>query len=150
MQQLEELQLVTNCSSCIHKCCHQPYDWVFLTTREIKAIRSRTGLSEAEFVTERKNLNSGLTFQTLNLPCRFLDKESGLCTVYEERPLVCRIFPFYLEPLTGHATLLPVQCGVNLQIVPLGSLNGWSLRDFETAAKQWLAEIWDEAELHQH
>jgi len=101
-------------------------------------------------VTERKNLNSGLTFQTLNLPCRFLDKESGLCTVYEERPLVCRIFPFYLEPLTGHATLLPVQCGVNLQIVPLGSLNGWSLRDFETAAKQWLAEIWDEAELHQH
>lgn len=106
MQSLGELKVLTQCSSCTNKCCSQPYDWVFLSKREIALIASTTGLEEGDFVVQRKNPNSDLTFRTLNLPCRFLNKDTGLCSIYEARPLVCRMFPFYPEPLTGHATLL--------------------------------------------
>lgn len=29
--------------------------------------------------------------------CHFLDKETKYCTIYESRPLLCRLFPFKLE-----------------------------------------------------
>lgn len=145
MQGLQELRVLTDCKSCVHKCCSQPYDWVFLTKREIALIGSSTGLPERDFAAQRNNVNSGLTLRTLNLPCRFLDEQSGLCKIYDVRPLVCRLFPFYAEPLTGHATLLPAQCGSNLRFVSSQSAQGWCLKDFEPIIQQWLAEIWQEA-----
>ena len=148
MQPLATLRLKTGCDSCVHKCCSQPYDWVFLTVREIYRLVAASGRREEEFVTNRQNSKTGHLFRTLNLPCTFLDTRTGQCTVYEARPLVCRLFPFYIEPLTGHATLLPVQCGDNLHFVPLDSDGGWCLLDFQDSARQWLAEIWDEAIRH--
>jgi Fe-S-cluster containining protein len=146
MHDLATLKLKTDCGSCVHKCCSQPYDWVFLTAREISALEAASGLSEEGFVVERQNPNTGHAFRTLNLPCRFLDSNTGQCTVYESRPLVCRLFPFYIEPLTGHATLLPVQCGSNLQFLPYDSGDGgWRLSDSRESAQQWLAELWSEA-----
>src|ERR1700749_4384721 len=100
MQPLRELKLKTSCASCVHKCCSQPYDWVYLTNREITRISNATGILERNFVLERKNTNTGYVFRTLSLPCRFLDQATGGCLVYEIRPLVCRLFPFYPEPLT--------------------------------------------------
>jgi Fe-S-cluster containining protein len=146
MDELRELRLKVNCRSCVHKCCSQPYDWVFLTSQEISRLKTASGLSEEEFVTKRENSNNGHVFRTLNLPCRFLNSETGECRVYEARPLVCRLFPFYVEPLTGHATLLPVQCGANLQFLPFDSKDdGWRLIDFDEDARNWLAELWKEA-----
>ena len=147
MQRLDELRVLTDCGSCTNKCCSQPYDWVFLTQREITLISSTTGLEERDFVVQRMNGNANLTFRTLNLPCRFLDAHTGLCGIYEVRPLVCRLFPFYQEPLTGHATLLPVQCGANLHFVSTENPKGWCLQDFEATIQQWLADIWREAPL---
>ena len=93
----------------------------------------------------QSNATTGLHFRALNLPCRFLDKKSGKCTIYESRPLVCRVFPFYPEPLTGHATLLPAQCGANLHVLPMDSDEGWCLADHEKATHQWLRDLWSEA-----
>jgi Fe-S-cluster containining protein len=145
MQNLRELRLKTKCSSCIHKCCSEPFDWVFLTSREIACLKTASGLTEDQFVVKRQNTTTGHTFRTLNLPCQFLDSQTGQCTVYESRPLVCRIFPFYPEPLTGDATLLPTQCGDNLELINPDSNEGWRLMDFETDVRQWLAELWAEA-----
>jgi Fe-S-cluster containining protein len=145
MQILRELRIKTNCGSCIHKCCSQPYDWVYLTSREISRLEAASALPREEFVVERRNANTGHVFRALNLPCQFLDSQTGQCKVYESRPLVCRLFPFYPEPLTGHATLLPAQCGDNLQVLPSDSDDGWCLIDLEEDAKQWLAELWGEA-----
>lgn len=83
----------------------------------------------------------------LNLPCRFLDEQSGKCKIYDSRPLVCRLFPFYPEPLTGHATLLPSQCGDNLVFLPADSPDGWSLADHDEDTCQWLIDLWAEATL---
>jgi Fe-S-cluster containining protein len=145
MQQLRDLRLKTACGACAHKCCSQPYDWVYLTSQEIGTISFASGLEAAEFVVLRKNSNTGHVFQALDMPCKFLDKESGACTIYEARPLVCRLFPFYPEPLTGHATLLPVQCGEHLEFLPATSAAGWSLLDYEEDIRKWLTDLWAEA-----
>lgn len=148
MDSLKQIALKTDCGSCSQKCCSQPYDWVFLTRAEVQSLAQASGTDENEFITVRENSNSHRTFRTLNLPCRFLDQNSGQCTVYESRPLICKLFPFYLEPLTGHATLLPVQCGVNLKILNSDTAEcGWRLADFEEQAREWLATIWSESEI---
>jgi Fe-S-cluster containining protein len=119
---------------------------VFLTRDEILRLKSASGLPEDEFVSIRCNPNTSQVFRTLNLPCRFLDSKTGRCNVYDSRPLVCQLFPFYLEPLTGHATLLPVQCGPNLHILDSASSDpGWRLKDFEQVAGEWLTDIWKES-----
>jgi Fe-S-cluster containining protein len=100
---------------------------------------------EEEFMKKRRNANNGFVFRTLNLPCRFLDAQTGRCTVYESRPLACRIFPFSIDPLTGDATLYPSQCGDNLLFPPVNSEDGWQLMDFEEDARQWMEELWNEA-----
>ena len=145
MKSLRELRLKTNCSACVHKCCSEPYDWVYLTSQEIYQLTVASGLPENEFVVKRQNANTGHQFRTLDLPCRFLDSQTGQCKVYDFRPLVCRLFPFYPEPLTGHATLLPAQCGTNLQFLASDSDDGWQLSDLEEEAKRWLIELWNEA-----
>ena len=146
VESLRQLTLSTDCGSCVHKCCSQPYDWVFLTQREILLLEKASALPEQKFVVERRNPSTGHVFKTLNLPCQFLDENTGACRVYDSRPLVCRIFPFYLEPMTGHATLLPVQCGSNLHILSSSNREtGWSLSDFEAAAHEWAADLWREA-----
>jgi len=146
MQSLRQLTVRTDCDSCDHKCCSQPYDWVFLTEEEIDSLRRASGVGEEQFVTLRRNRNTGYSFKTLNLPCRFLEPGSGRCSVYESRPLVCRMFPFYLEPLTGDATLLPVQCGDRLHILQdPKEPGGWSLSSLEDVAQAWCSELWREA-----
>lgn len=145
MQDLRELRIKTNCDLCTNKCCSQPYDWVYLTARDIAGLETASALSEEEFAAKRRNANTGHIFRTLNLPCRFLDSQTGQCKVYDFRPLVCRLFPFYPEALTGNMTLLPSQCGANLVFLASNSGEGWCLKDVENDARRWLAELWDEA-----
>ncbi|MBK9156393.1 MAG: YkgJ family cysteine cluster protein [Chloracidobacterium sp.] len=141
---LRNIKLRTACSSCTNKCCSQPYDWVYLTRDEIDQIKKASGVSEGAFVVRKQNVNTGHMFNSLNLPCIFLDEVSGNCRIYESRPLVCRLFPFYPEPLTGDATLLPAQCGTNLVFVS-DEDEGWSLADYEEETVQWLRQLWKEA-----
>jgi Fe-S-cluster containining protein len=143
---IREIRVRVSCDQCTNKCCSQPYDWVYLTEDEIVSLEIGSGLGREEFVTTQKNPVTGFTFQTLNLPCRFLDPNSGACTVYAHRPLVCRTFPFYPEPLTGYIGLLPAQCGSNLDILPIDGDVGWALDDFRDDIKWWMKRLWREAE----
>ena len=142
---ISQLRLSTNCQSCTNKCCSEPYDWVYLTEAEQTAIERRTGLLPDDYSDIRENQHGGVAFRVLNLPCRFLNGKTGDCTIYESRPLVCRVFPFYPEPLTGHATLLPAQCRDNLVFHPVDSSHGWALQDYGPEIAEWLASLWSEA-----
>jgi Fe-S-cluster containining protein len=144
MQALKELRIKTDCAKCVHKCCSQPYDWVYLTANEISRIEAVSGVSKNRFVVQRRNAHTGHVFNVLSLPCVFLDSKSGQCKIYESRPLVCRLFPFYPEPLTGQATFIPAQCGSNLYFVSPND-EGWSLNEFEQETLQWLKNLWSEA-----
>ena len=143
---LAQIRISTDCQLCQEKCCSQPYDWVFLTDREIERIQNRTALHVEDFVTEQENPVNGYRFKVLMLPCRFLNRESGRCGIYEFRPLVCRLFPFYPEPLTGTAELITSQCGEHLKIAPIDGKIGWALTDHEFDIRIWLRDLWKEAE----
>lgn len=144
MSDLREVRIRTNCASCVNKCCSQPYNWVYLTREEIAALTEASGRPPSEFVAIRQNPASGLTLQTLNLPCQFLGTD-GSCTVYDRRPLICRLFPFYPDPLVGAATLLPIECGDRLEFLDPESREGWSVEDHEVTLREWIAAIWREA-----
>lgn len=145
MKELLELRLRTNCGSCVNKCCSQPHDWVYLTSQESSRLSAASGLPESEFTVKRPIANGDYVLRALNLPCRFLDAQTGRCTVYESRPLACRLFPFFVDPLTGNATLYPAGCGDNLLFPQLDSEAGWNLTEFEEDARQWMAELWSES-----
>lgn len=144
-QSIKKLRLSTACDACGSKCCSQPYDWVYLTEAEVAEIQGLTGLESDAFSSVQANRHAETAFRVLNLPCRFLDLPTGKCTIYESRPLVCRMFPFYPEPLTGHATLLPAQCGNNLFFHEAGSTAGWTLQDYDAEIGEWLPTLWSEA-----
>ncbi|MCA1790418.1 MAG: YkgJ family cysteine cluster protein [Thioalkalivibrio sp.] len=144
------LRLSTICDRCTNKCCSKPYDWVYLTEEEISNIQALTGLLPDEFSSVHSNRHGKVAFRVLNLPCRFLKLPTGECTIYGSRPLVCKLFPFYPEPLTGHATLLPAQCGENLVFYPTDSAEGWTLQDFDAEVLEWLPSLWREAAERHH
>lgn len=37
-----------------------------------------------------------LLYQMVSEPCPLLDQETNLCTIYDERPMICRAYPFIL------------------------------------------------------
>ena len=143
MGDLAHLRVRTNCAECVNKCCSQPLDWVYVTESEIKSLESASGRPRDEFIEPIRNTINGLTFQTLQLPCQFLDA-NGKCTTYEARPLICRLFPFYPDPLVARLMFLPAECGDRLTIVD-DSTDGWSAADYSDEIEAWFATIWSEA-----
>ena len=128
----------------MNKCCSKPYNWVYLTQDEITALSEASRKPEPEFVTTRRSTASGLTLRTLNLPCQFLAVD-GSCSVYGNRPLICRLFPFYPDPLVEVVSLLPIECDVRLKFVDPVSPEGWSVNDYDEMIQKWIQTIWDEA-----
>jgi uncharacterized protein len=142
MTGIRSVRLKTNCQACTAKCCSEPYDWVYLTPSEIRRLEEASSVPAREFVLHHHNPQTGHSITVLRLPCRFFDANNGECRVYEHRPLICRMFPFYPEPLTGHASMLPTQCGRHLTILPPEAPQGWRLDDFANELKAWLHELW--------
>jgi Fe-S-cluster containining protein len=145
VKELLELKLRTDCGSCVNKCCSQPHDWVYLTSQESSRLSAASGVPEDEFTVKRQIANGDYVLRTLNLPCHFLDAQTGHCTVYESRPLACRLFPFFVDPLTGDATLYSSGCGDNLLFPRPDSEEGWRLIEFEEDVRRWMVELWGEA-----
>jgi len=145
MSTIRDVYIHTDCSACENKCCSQPYDWVYLTSDEVGRLSSLSGLTESAFVSEQVNRNTGYRFRVLSLPCMFLDPKSGACTVYENRPLICRTFPLYPEPLTGNVCLLPAQCGPHLTVLGERTAGSLTVDDFTPDIVNWLKTLWDEA-----
>jgi Fe-S-cluster containining protein len=144
MGDLADIRLRTNCAECVNKCCSQPLDWVYVTEEEIRTLESASDLPRNEFIEPIRNEINGLTFQTLQLPCRFLNMD-GKCAVYDSRPLICQIFPFYPDPLVARLMFLPAECGDRLTIIRDDSLDGWSASDYSDEIEAWFASIWSEA-----
>ncbi|MET0645731.1 MAG: YkgJ family cysteine cluster protein [Pyrinomonadaceae bacterium] len=148
MRGLLGLRLRTDCASCVNKCCSQPYDWVYLTARECSRLAAVSGRRVEEFVEERRDADTGDVFRALSLPCPFLDEKTGQCTVYEVRPMACRLFPFHVDPLTGDASLYPTGCGENL-LFPAQDEEGWRLSDLREDVRRWVGELRDELVLRE-
>lgn len=139
---IDRIRLSANCANCKEKCCQRPYDWIYLTEAEVDRLEEASGKSRATFVVEKKNSATGDIFKLLLLPCLFFDSQIGQCRVYANRPLVCKLYPIYVDPLLGEACLLPSDCGENLRILPATGKEGWHLHDHAEEILDWINQVW--------
>jgi Fe-S-cluster containining protein len=57
-----------------------------------------------------------VTQQPLFYACRHYDRETRLCTDFENRPPLCRDFPRYGLPLVKPTSALPYECSFNADV----------------------------------
>ena len=84
------------CTQC-GNCCTGAPGYVWVTDEEIAALAARLGLPlvpfEAQYV---RDVNGRKSLVELpNGDCIFFDNVARLCTVYEDRPVQCRTWPFW-------------------------------------------------------
>ena len=93
------------CTLC-GQCCTGPPGIVRVSDEESETIAARLGITREAFVDRYTHPTSeGISInETLNAhgyDCVFLDRESepgkAVCSLYEDRPLQCRTFPFWPE-----------------------------------------------------
>ncbi len=99
MARKKKLPVLYDCDACPAYCCS--YARIIVTAADIRRLGERFGIDEQkarERFTKRGDEDGERVlrhrkdslFQTV---CRFLDRETRRCTIYEHRPAVCREFP---------------------------------------------------------
>lgn len=97
------------CDGCNRNCCGNKFqglerafkhdnpdifDQIILSKDEVKRIVKAGGEKYIEYI-------NGLPCITLNEDCSCKAFENGLCKIYEVRPDVCKLYPFYFDPFAG-------------------------------------------------
>ena len=93
------------CTQC-GRCCTGAPGTVRLNKAEISALSRRLNLSESEFIAvyARRVDEVWSIRERANGDCVFFDGVS--CTVYEDRPAQCRLFPFWFRNLRSEESWL--------------------------------------------
>ena len=91
-----------SCTQCGRCCGGAPGD-VWISEDEIERLATRFGMDSEGFRRKytRKVRRRGVSLvEKANYDCIFFDKKRG-CTVYEDRPLQCRTWPFWRSNLSS-------------------------------------------------
>lgn len=98
------------CHRCT-RCCHDKN--IKINPYEAARLARNLGLTTAEFRATRTRDGIGIMLkQTDTGACTFLGVESGGCSVHQDRPLVCRVFPLGRELLIdGSLRFFPSEGG---------------------------------------
>ena len=95
--------LCFQCTRC-SKCCRFDPGYVFLSKKDLITLSSFFKISKNDFLKKYcKTVNLGITnrislIEKENSDCIFWD--NGGCTVYEQRPLQCKLYPFWSSALS--------------------------------------------------
>ena len=91
-----------DCASCEKKGCCTFSGWkVFFLAEERERVANVYGEDQASKINEFYSRRNGLPIYAITLPCPYFDNGSGFCKIYDARPLVFRLFPVEIEPITG-------------------------------------------------
>lgn len=142
---IRNIKINTQCAKCHAKCCHRTHDYVYLIPEEVEALAKCTGQRPQIFALTVVNKYLRASFRILRFPCTFFDLQTGMCTIYEHRPLICRLFPFCLDPTSAEIIFEPWQCGANLAILPKDAVQGWSLDEYVHQIERWYMSFWQDA-----
>ena len=145
--------------SCFNKCCHQ-ID-VILTPFDILKLKSALGINSGAFLSKyaffQQLKGTGIPIVKLRMgensggACIFLDVNSG-CTVYGNRPLVCRTYPIgsaSIDPRQGesrdsHYIIMEEMCRGHEENKPW-KLKEWmqdqGASEIEELNKPWLETV---------
>jgi Fe-S-cluster containining protein len=119
------------CDSCHAKTCCSDHLPPFVSDDEFKKIEEATGRSD--FVTLRE-INNKIKYimktKENTDECVFFNSEKG-CTIYQNRPFDCKIFPFDIYKINGIYTWIVYSCNPN-------SDWRWTEPILESFEKEWL------------
>lgn len=97
------------CDGCKRNCCGNKFeglekafkhenpdifDQILLSQEEVDRITDFGGEKYIEY-------KNGLPYITLNNDCSCRAFKDGKCEIYEVRPDVCKLYPFYFDPFAG-------------------------------------------------
>ena len=88
------------CEECQGRCCIGESGYIWVTPKEMKALSSGLNINIDEFITKYLS-KIGYRYSLKELDfnggfrCVFFDIEKKRCSVYENRPMQCRTFPFW-------------------------------------------------------
>ena len=98
-----------NCAGCKRNCCGNKFQGLEKSFKHSNPdLFDQIILSKAE-VARIKKIGAEQYIEYINgLPCITLNKDNsckafkdGMCTIYDARPDVCRLYPFYFDPFVG-------------------------------------------------
>jgi Fe-S-cluster containining protein len=98
------------CNSCHAKTCCSDHLPPFVSNEEFEKIKTSTG--KDDFVTNRLINNATkhiMKTKDKTDECIFFDSERG-CTIYQDRPFDCKIFPFDIYKINGKFTWVIYSC----------------------------------------
>ncbi len=95
----KKLKILYDCERCPAYCCSYPR--IIVTQKDIRRLAKYFGLTQKEVRKKltKKGEEPGERVirhrkdEAYGSVCRFLDRETRMCTVYESRPKICREFP---------------------------------------------------------
>ncbi|OHD11779.1 MAG: hypothetical protein A2Z96_07745 [Spirochaetes bacterium GWB1_48_6] len=122
------------CTQC-HSCCRHDPGYVFLSREDLNRLSTHHSLSPEEFIKKYCRWEDFGTGEMLslvekkNFDCIFWDNG---CTVYPARPLQCRAYPFWENPMKSLQTW-------NYEARFCPGINQGKLHSPEVI-KQWLKE----------
>ena len=96
---MSRLPVLYDCSRCPAYCC--TYARIGVTPRDIARLAARFAVTVEEATRRftQKGYEKGERIlrhrkdEIFGTACRFLDKETRKCTIYEHRPSICRAYP---------------------------------------------------------
>jgi len=99
---------------CCGKCCHQPY--ITVMDDEVVRISDHLEMNPYDFVTKylQRVDDRWLFSKSTDGPCAFLGKDNR-CTIWSERPEICRDFPYMVSKLMS-IVFLHIVHGVDMDL----------------------------------
>ena len=102
---LERTRTVS-CDRCCGKCCES-----LLVEATLRDVAREPRIKNSPVIKGITHEVEGYLLNAPDGPCAFLDRKTGLCTIYDTRPLVCRLFrcdqPGSPIPDHGHGNGIP-------------------------------------------
>ena len=98
------------CSTCDHLDCCTGFDAPFLYESDIKRLEDLGKEDFVEDIEVSDFLVKSLKKKENSTNCIFWDEETKNCTVYEQRPFDCRMFPFDIMKIDGEYNWIVFSC----------------------------------------
>ncbi len=98
-QHIAEDSASSQCQKGCHHCCYHP---ISLSTLEMNnIIQDNPFFDVSRLLAQKNHFDRDAPISYKNRACIFLDSNEGVCTIYEARPLICRL---------THVSSLPENC----------------------------------------
>jgi Fe-S-cluster containining protein len=99
--------VATQCSAC--GCCCDPV-WYSYGPGDLRQLAERTNSADARFAVAHWHPTGETGDAGHAYRCDRFDPVTRLCTAHDERPPICRGYPWYDEPPGRRLVLLPEPC----------------------------------------